>query len=80
MVDEDTQRKYLRLRADLRDIATDLGELNNRLDNLKTVIDNSIMINKKNPIQNTLSNVRRKTLDVKDDIKEDIIPRINRKL
>ena len=80
MVDVDTQRKYLKLRNNLRDIASDLGELNNKLDNLKTTVENSIMINKKNPIQNTLSNVRKKTLDAKDDIREDIIPRINRKL
>ena len=80
MDDDLKKRKYLILRDKLRRIASDIGELNNCLDNLSVAVENNLKINKKNPIKNTLSNVRRTAKNVKNDIYENVIPRINRKL
>lgn len=80
MNDADLSRKYRVLRNKLNSICGELGELNNKLDNLNNALNDHFTINKKNPIKNALSDVRNQTNHVKYSIREDIIPMINRKL
>ena len=76
----DTKEKYRILKQKLQNLSSDLSELNAYLDGIDEFLDNNLIIDKRNPVKDRLSDIYYDCRNTRDNIRNNIIPAINNKI